>query len=673
MSRSRRHTGRAAPALLACLLMVVLAPTAHAWRELPAYDVPGGGVADCLRPGGPDQAALLERLPPTSAPTTLLDVAAGIAPRTPIPLGRLRECAEVAAADGATPLLAGWTTVPGKRSSSALRVAEAGRLPATLYVTTQTIVSAPAVAVAPNGAAVIAWSETTLNFARLFDTRARVLAAVRPPGGASFGPIAVLDANGASTPVVGIDDAGDATVAWMGDASTPASGNQLASADVASAPAGGRFAAPQALVRSSGDAIALAVAANGRALVAADAGDLTGAWERPAATGSFSALALPDLESPEELAVALRPDGAAALVARSNNLTATLRQPGGAFGPAQQLLGDTSSPNSIPYFLAALAGSSSSGDESGPDVHVAIGPARDVVISWIEGASGVAAAAVHVAHGTLGGRLALVRLGTPCRTAEATTPLVLRDGRLGVAWTDNARVTSVEGVDEPRGDGRLHVATPDPVVSRPPAPQPLISVRVLGPLALHAGQALRVRVRCRRGPCDVRAVAPAYTLGENGGDDVAASATVGAGRTATLRLVPTQRASFAKRRKPTRSAVALLACGMSRTATSRLTLHPVLRRLPPPPIPRVLQLRARRHGDAIHVTWRTSIPARSLDFYVLTRPIDLTSGFAERAGHGRTRFSATLHPQDAAHVRSVTVVVDAPDASAQPSTTVRVR
>jgi hypothetical protein len=675
MSRPPRRHAVPVAALATCLLALALVPAARAWNELPPYAVPGRAAADCLRSAGPGQLALLGRVTRTSAATELLDVAAGgIAPRVATTLGRLEACAEAATADGAAPLLAGWVLLPGRRGASALRVAPPGAPPTTLRVVSHAFPSGPGVAVAPNGAAVVAWSETTFHLDRPFDSRSRVLAAVRPAGGAPFGPIAVLDANAAGEPAVGIDAAGDATVAWMGDASSRSSGNDLASAEVASAPAGGRFGAPEALVRSSGDAIALAVAPNGRALLAADAGDLTGAWERSSATGSFSVVALPDMESPDELAVALAPDGGAALVVQSDSLTASLRRPGGGFGPPQQLEGNTSSVGSFAVFLGL---GQASQDDSGSNVHAAIGPGGDVVVSWVEDASGIAAASVRVARGTLGGRLGgATRLGTPCRAAEATTPLLLRDGRLGIAWTENARVDSLGGFERPHGGGRLHVATPDPAAPRPRALPPLISARVLGSGALHTGQALRLRVRCRRGPCDVRAVAPAFPSDDNGppdGEPVAVSTTVETGRAATLRLVPTRRGSFARRRRPTRAAVALLACGPTGAVAPRLTLRPLLRRLPPPPVPRIIGLRAHRSGNAIHVTWRTSIPARSVDFYVLTRPIDFATGVVERAGHGRTRFSVTLHPQNPAHVRSISVIVDAPDLPSQRPVTVRVR
>jgi hypothetical protein len=653
----------AAIALATCLLALLIAPAAHAWRELSAYDIPSGGLAQCLRAAGPGEVTLLARPAGQTATTELLDVAAGITPRVATTLGHLDSCAEVGAAPGVAPLLAAVVDRHGKHFSAAMQVATAGGLPQTLRATTNRYVSAPSVAVAPNGAAVVAWSDTDTGFG----TRDVVMAAVRAPGAARFGSVVVLDRNAsdASDPVAGIDAAGDATVAWMGNqASGDRFGNSLATAEAATALAGGAFGAPQQLVRSSGETIALAVASNGRAMLAADAGDVTGAWERPAATGSFSALALPDLESPEELAVALGPDGGAVLAVQGDGLTATLRPPGGRFGAARSV--EPSNLFGGDGFSVDYLGPSHPSDGSAGALAAALGAGGDVVLSWVDSSDASHADAAQVVRGTLGGGLGRrTRLGTPCRAASAATPVTLRDGRLGVAWTDAARVASDHGLEDPRGGGRLHVATPDAAVPDPHALPPELSAEVVGPRALHVGESLRIRVRCRRGPCDVRAVASAFRIRPTvfrASAPVAASTALGTGRSATLELSPSSGRTFAHRRAPTPTAVTLIACGATGAVAAPLTLHPRLSQVAPPPLPRVLDVRARRHGNAIHVTWRTSIPARGVSFVVWSQSANNPEFGAERAGHGHIHFSVTLHPRDAAHVRRVGVAMQSDDA-----------
>jgi hypothetical protein len=671
---ARRRT--AAIALATCLLaLAAAAPAARAWRELPPYDVPGGGLAQCLRAVGPGRLLLLDRHRRPTATTELLDVADGVAPRAATTLGHLDSCAEGAAAPGAAPLLGAAVDRHGKHTVMAMRVAAAGGFPTTLRATTGRYLSAPSVAIAPNGAAVVAWSESSTSDNV---SGSLVIAAMRAPGVGRFGVPVVLDRDGSdsSDPVAGIDAAGDATVAWMGNQSSNDNfGDSLATAAAATAPAGGSFGALQQLVRSSGDAIALAVAPNGRALLAADAGDLTGAWERPSASAPFAPVRLPDTSSPNQLAVALAPDGGAVLAVAADDLVATVRLPGGRFGPARTLEGG-SDPFGSSFSDYSPEPPPPSDDRAG-DVAAAIGAAGDVEVSWIDSASGNRADTADVAHGTLVSGLGRrARLGTPCRSASAATPLTLRDGRLGVAWIDAARVASDHGAEEPRGGGRLHIATPDAAVPDPHALPPALSALVLGPQALHVGEALHVRVRCRRGPCDVRAVATSFRVAQpqfGGPRLVAASTMVGAGRSATLELSPAAGRTFARGRRPAPTAVTLIACGPAGAVAAPLTLRPRLRRLPPPPLPRVLDVRARRHGNAIHVTWRTSFPAREVGFQVWSEPLGDQSDFAQRDGRGHIHFSVTLRPGDPARVRRVAVEIQSNEQDVSRTTTVRVR
>jgi hypothetical protein len=297
------------------------------------------------------------------------------------------------------------------------------------------------------------------------------------------------------------------------------------------------------------------------------------------------------------------------------------------------------------------------------------------VVTWVDPGSARAAAAAHVAHGTLSGGFGrAVRLGTPCRTANAATPVTLASRRLGVAWTDNARVDTFADFDEPRGGGLLHVGIPGTAPPQPDAPPPALSARVLGPAALRTGTPLRVQVRCRRGPCDVRAAARSFETDRHFlGDPLltATSATLAEGRRTTLRLPVLPGSSFAPHGRPARATVAIVACGASGTV-SRLVLHPRLRRLPPRPLPRVLDLTARRLRGGVRVTWRTSTPARFVTFSVQAEPFS-PDAYAELPGRGRSHFAVTLHHVDARRLRRVAVTVGSSELPNGPTTTVRIR
>jgi hypothetical protein len=227
---------------------------------------------------------------------------------------------------------------------------------------------------------------------------------------------------------------------------------------------------------------------------------------------------------------------------------------------------------------------------------------------------------------------------------NAVQPVTLADHRVGVAWTDNASIASLDNLDMPRGDGLLHVALPgtaQPTPRRHSVP-PMLSTQVLGPATIRAEQALRVRVSCRRGPCDVRAVANGYAPHDS--DVFADATTLPAGHSAILLLQPDDGYALIKRRTPASATISLIACAPAGAVAQRLTLHPRFRLLAPRPFPRVLDPAARRHGNTIHVTWRTAQPAVDASFLLLTLPISApNAATAGVDGNGRTRFSATLH------------------------------
>ncbi len=123
----------------------------------------------------------------------------------------------------------------------------------------------PALASAPDGTAVAAW--------RRNDGEHLIVEAARRLPGQPFGPAAKLTDPGldGAAPQVGIDNVGNATVAWEEDVPAPGSGTRVR---VARLPAGANaFESPQTLSSSTAVAPAIGVGANGTAVVAFRAND----------------------------------------------------------------------------------------------------------------------------------------------------------------------------------------------------------------------------------------------------------------------------------------------------------------------------------------------------------------------------------------------------------------
>jgi hypothetical protein len=658
-------------ALLGILLALASTAPAAAWVELPPYAIPHDGVADCLRAAGPGQLALLGHLGRTTSATDLVTFGPrGLARTSSTTLGRLTECPEVAVAPGTTPLLVAPTLRSQHDASSALHAADAGGPPAT--ISPPGVVADPSVAIAPNGAAVVAWIDA--DPLTLDET---AYAAIRPAAGKPFDPPVRLGAAATfgASPVAAIDAAGRATVAWDGIGGRQGT-RELTVAT--SALPGERFTAPQRLAPDDGeegDEIALAVSPAGRTLVVAASGSLT-AFERLAGATRFAPVALPPSHSPIELAVALADDGGAVIAYSSAPVPAfaLLRRPGAAFGADQALQPATSPADDASGPLLGEAASPLYDANAG---HIAalLTPDSRVLVTWTVPGDPRRASAARASRGTLsGGMSPATSLGSPCRATNGAQPSMLADGSLVAAWTDNARVRSL-GDDVARGGGLLHAAltgaTPPHSATRPLR----LSARLVGPRALRPGQELRVRVRCDRGPCFVRVSATAYASvrGQLGADPAVAAAStqllarrpaVLALKSGDLDLAPAGRAT---------TPISLIACEPSGRIAARLTLRARLRRLPPRPLPHVRDLVARRRGDRIHVTWRTSIAARDATFWVSMGPFDLRLGVMPVAGRGRTRFSVTLDVPRGSHPREVDVGTTVPGQEDTPSARTRIR
>lgn len=642
-------------ALLAAVVVAAFAPSAAgaAWTETATYDVPGGGIADCLRAAGTDRLALLGSLERISTPIDLLELQGDrLAPLATSTLGWLPDCPEIATADGAPPLVAGTVLLPRGRGhfATALRVATLGEAPQTLRPAGGT----PSVATAPGGAAIVAWIKRGPG---LF-AKARVMVAIRPSAGAPFGTPTAVDGRPADqrAAVAGIDSAGRAVVAWR----TASPRNSLHEViHVAAADASGRFGPPRALARTRGWGLALAVAPDGRALLVAEGLDGLHAYERLPGQADFTRVPLPSVPYVDDLAVALNPDGGAVIAYRTDpwSTAALVRPAGGAFREgvdiAVRRLGSfrpTESAFASPLVSSLGTHAEPPDDMAGDDLAVALTPSGQMLMTWVQDEEGERAASAYVARGTLtDGFGAPSRVGGACRSATAARPLRFDDA-LGVAWADDARLDTRQGGLRRLGGGRAHIARDlAPGVPSASAPAtPRMSARLMGPPALRAAEPLRVRVRCERA-CDVRAVAVARTLpqpwwslyGRRGGARLVldASDTLPADGETTLQLQPETGSNAAGGRGFPRTPIVVLACTPGGAVAERLEL-PAPRALPPGRIPSIAGLAARRHGDVVRATWHTTAPARRIHFtaYLLPAPI-----VAHVAGHGRTRFAATLH------------------------------
>jgi hypothetical protein len=668
-------------ALLGTLIALACAAPAAAWVELPPYPIPHDGVADCLRAAGPGQLTLLGHLSRTTSATDLLTVGPhGIARTSSTTLGWLTACAEAGAAPGVAPLLVGPVVRSPHSDASRLRVAVPGGTPATLSSPSSAVVTPPSVAVAPNGAAVVAWEQVG-NPGGL-----RVLAAVRPAPNSPFGSPVTLSAGSPGdgspvqvvAPVAGIDSAGVATILWV----PGFSGNGGGVLRVATT-AAGRFGQPQTIASAAGDQLALAVSPGGRTLILSygDSDSLV-AFERPIGASAFAPVPVPTSGSPDDAAMSLADDGSAVIAyhADPTAVFALVRRPGGIFGHERLISGrlpDGFSQSGGSFGTSDSSSSVPPDDEAGDRMLAALGSGGRVLVTWVDPSGGGDAASAHVAGGTLAGGLThATRLGSPCRTANATRPLTLADGALAAAWTDDARVDSEDDMDTPVGGGLLHVAVPG---ATPRSLAPGLSAELLGSRAVHGAQSLRLRVRCGHAPCVVRAHATTYSLdpSSDGGDDTVAASSVALPRyrSGVLRLAGVEDQSFA-RRSGAPETISLLACSAPGTGLSRLVLHEPLRRARPRPLPRILDLTARRRGARIRVTWRTATPATGTRFDVAAYPSasnTIPPTEAPVAGRGRTHFALTLQGSPARRERTVSVTASNDDQTQGTSTTARIR
>jgi hypothetical protein len=150
---------------------------------------------------------------------------------------------------------------------------------------------------------------------------------------------------------------------------------------------------------------------------------------------------------------------------------------------------------------------------------------------------------------------------------------------------------------------------------------------------------------------------------------ISLSSSLPAGGKTTLRLDPENGSNAAGARGFPRTPIVVLACTPGNAVAERLEL-PAPRALPPGRIPSITGLAARRRGNLVRATWRTTAPARRIHFtaYLLPAPI-----VARVAGRGRTRFAATLHVPHGRRAMRLGLVMRGADLRLPDQTVVRVR
>lgn len=682
----------------ALALVLVGGPSAvAAWRELPAYDVPAGRVATCLRSLGGGGLGVSQGW---RSPTLLATTGNAIVPLGDTDFGPLSSCVEGGGATAANPpLLVGIRRAASgsARAPGRIFVADGTPAPTLLRDPRPVFATPPVVSVAPggSGAAVVAWFELTPR-----GRTARLMATTRSEAGAPFAPPRRLATvrSFPSTPAVAIDDRGRARLLWLSWRERRDGHGDTILAYTADTVAGQAFGRVQRLPVDVSPIASptLAVAPGGRALAAVPAiGGGVALLELNPGGERFAAAGTVDAEG-DALALALRDDGAAALLVRDDgdDAVALARRPGGdsRFGPAEAVVVAARRPEEREVDTADGLFAYAVTDDDATSPALALADTGELVASWIEAPGNGLAAAAHVWRGKIdgGGRRVdgrrfagrTTRLGSPCRPAASVRPLRLADGRLGVAWADNGTSAAELFGERPIGGGRVHVALPEPSAAVPAA-RPRLHARLLGPSRVGSGAALRIRVACGASDCDVRAIAAAAPYGggrpmsspSSGAIATVASVTVPAGASRVLRLQAPQQYSFAQPRRIARPRITLTACSPDGATVMTTTRRPRLRGRALPPAPQIVALRAAVKGPRVIVRWRLSrAPPRGAEFTVVTSDADGRIGDATGdVTRGRDGYRAVVRREGDRPAAEVTVTLATPVTANADVATVRLR
>ena len=414
-----------------------------------------------------------------------------------------------------------------------------------------------------------------------------------------------------------------------------------------------------------GSPFSLAVGEGGHALLAFGTGTQLRVAERAPGGGFAPAITVgPARDRLAILPVAALDAAGGALVAwlraSDSELDAVLRAGPGRFEAPITLsrAARLPLPEGLQEFFDAFAPLDAEGEhstaESGPDAEARypralISDGRALVTFAVPtGRDGVWSLAPRSATIPLAGGAAETRAhGAGVRDAHVITPMLAGSGVPAVLWSDH---------DENEAEDRLHVALEG--VAETADRGPRVQVRVTGKRALRGDEQLVLRVTCSAA-CEVRAQAGAGLAGASG------RLSLGRAGSGRLRLDPEYRPIVPPRGGPVRVRVRSGAPGARAATVETLTVR--LRRRPGPPLPRVVGAVARRDGDAVVVTWRTTRDADAGDQFVFS-PSPL--GYAEATGKSR-RFRARM--RDVPGLRSVSIWVSDSSVFNARRTRVRVR
>ncbi len=610
--------------LIAALAAALLAPasaSAAPFAALPFVTIAGG--TSCVRAAG--APGELVAWTPEGA-SFLRATASGLTREPAASLGRPESCPAAATRPNGTGVAA--APVSGAMAVALREPGGAWGTPAKLIVPSTTAVTDLATAVSDRGDALVVWTEMNFQSRRI---RTRVRVARRAAGGA-FGAVQTLtssDNPGFSASIdAGVAADGTAIVLWSHTAGEETSYHAIA--DVAIAAPGAPFGAAQRLTASLGDGLALAVAADGRALAAFAEGTRVRIAERLPG-GPFGPAQTLGSGDGSRIAVALG-SGDQAFVAWGepfdSDTTYARRADASGFAPPIEL-----TPPSLPgagvFGLAGFAtgglveGVSGGGgrppDFAGPDLRVAYAAGGRVVLSWGDRRErgGLRWAAAHVATVSTDDSFATQVLNGPLRDAESISPVVLENGVAAVAWGDNGR-----------DDGRLHLAAEGATAAPLPAPR----VRIGKPerTALRSTQSLVLPVTCSAA-CDLRATGRRLTSSES------------LPRAGTVRL------RFSGEGYPAtvhggRVPITVLSSAAGARDVTTQVVRPRLRRIPDPPMLHITGLTAVRNGSTVTVTWRVDRSARDVAFAVYgsatrggesSKSPDIVTGSGERTYSSR--------------------------------------
>jgi hypothetical protein len=416
----------------------------------------------------------------------------------------------------------------------------------------------------------------------------------------------------------GMDDVGTATVVW----SRPRRGTRAVIEAMTAGP--GPVAGPRQRVGTSRSPhLALKVAPDGGALLAADGAGGLRTFERPLGATRFAPAGI-------RTRVAARDDGprvppAVALAAGGAAVIAWVRPDGDRswVDVAVRGRGEAFSPVRVAGPAAVARPGPLTRFETtyrwGKRLDAAVLPDGQSTLAWL---SSAAASRVHPV------RVSVVRarsddrpvtLGPAGRSADSVAALARPEA---VLWTDNLPVTGAGLELAPAGSGRLHRARPDAVpLPEPPAPALTLSA---APQRVRYGDPVVVTARCSAA-CDLRA----------GGRAAFGAAELAGPGAARIRVYTSALDAFVG--DPVTITVQASAPGGRAVTTQRIAVTVTRAFVPRPQRPRGVRVRWR--GDRIVVTWRTARPARSQHFVVGEPGGDF---FPVVRGRGRTRFRAVL-------------------------------